>query len=108
MQGSLFTTVNMNRRKHWLSPLLVFVLLWGTMAFAVHTHHHDDHDELPTGDSECQLCLFASISSAAVAHANPELIRIVSLVSVSELITESVFISLHLHSQQPRAPPTIS
>lgn len=106
MQRTLLTTADMNQRMHWLSPALVFLLLWGAMAFSVHSHQLDDEGSV--GDSECQICIFASISAAPVPHTTPILTPLVSLVSVSESLTEAVYISLQLYSRQPRAPPAIS
>ncbi len=108
MQNPFFTADNMNRRMRWLSPALVFLLLWGAMAFAIHTHHHDDHDEAPVGDSECQLCLFASITASAIPYSAPTLNSVVSLVAVSDPLTETVYLSRYRHTRQARAPPVIS
>ncbi len=105
MQIPLFSTAQMIRRYRWLSPSLVFLLLWGAMVFALHTHHHD---ELPGEDSECQICLYGAFSSSSVPETGNHLPTVVSVVPVSEILPQIIYIPTQVCVQEARAPPDIS
>jgi len=94
----------MSRRYRRLSPVLVSLLLWGAMAFAMHTHH----DEVPGSESECQVCLFASLSGSAVPQAVSTLTPVISQVSIAETSIEGILITPQIRTQEARAPPAIS
>jgi hypothetical protein len=105
MQVPLFSPAQIIRRYHWLNPSLVFLLLWGAMAFALHTHHHD---ELPGEDGECQVCLYGALSNSSVPETGNDLPIFVSVASVSETLPQILYITTQLHVQEARAPPDIS
>jgi hypothetical protein len=107
MQIPLFSTAQMIRRYRWLSPSLVFLLLWGAMVFALHTHHHH-HDELTGEDSECQICVYGALSGSSVPETGNDLPAIVSLSPVSEILPQILYIPDQVRVQEARAPPDIS
>jgi hypothetical protein len=86
-----------------LIQVLVFSLLWGAMAFALHTHH----DELEGSDSECQICLFGLLSGSSVPVTVNTLIPILTIATVCELIPQIVFITRQVRIQEARAPPMV-
>ena len=106
MQIPFISVANKSRQSRWINPLLVILLLWGAMAFAIHTHH----DDLPghTTDAECQICLFATLSGSAVAQSELSLVSTQSLVSSIGSFAETLFIRPRLRIQEARAPPFIS
>jgi hypothetical protein len=105
MQTPLFSPAQMIRRYRWLSPSLVFLLLWGAMVFALHTHHHD---ELPGEDSECQVCLYGALSNSSVPETGITLLPMAPVATVSETLPQIVYIPTQLRVQEARAPPDIS
>jgi hypothetical protein len=105
MQIPIFSTAQMIRRYRWLSPSLVFLLLWGAMVFALHNHHHD---EMPGEDSECQICVYGTLSSSSVPETGITLPTILSVAPVSEALPQIVYIPTQLRVQEARAPPSIS
>jgi hypothetical protein len=93
------------RQRRMLIQMLVFLLLWGAMAFALHTHH----DELEGSDNECQVCLFGALSNSSVPASEHAPIVTLMIVSVCESITKIGYISSQIRAQSARAPPvTIS
>ena len=85
--------------------MLVFLLLWGAMAFALHTHH----DELEGSENECQVCLFGALSNSSVPATEQAPTVTQTIVSVCDSIIKIDFISSQIRAQSARAPPiTIS
>jgi len=95
----------MIRPNRWLSPALVFLLLWGAMVFTLHTHHHD---ESPGEDAECQVCVYGVLSSSSVPETGYALPTIASVAPVSEILPQIIYIPTQVRVQEARAPPDIS
>lgn len=91
------------RQSRLLIQMLVFLMLWGAMAFALHTHH----DELEGSDNECQVCLFGALSNSSVPASEHAPIVTQTIVSVCNSITKIHYINSQIRAQSARAPPVI-
>ncbi len=105
-QNTLFSVTHIIRQYSWVSPIIVFLMLWASMVFALHTHHH--HDEISDHDSECQICYYASLNNSVVPETFYSSNPVVILSSVTEILTETVLIIAQIRTQEARAPPFIS
>jgi hypothetical protein len=81
--------------------MLIFLLLWGAMAFALHTHHN----ELQGSDNECQLCLFGVLSNSSVPASENVPIVTQMIVSVCDAVEQIRYINSQIRAQSARAPP---
>jgi hypothetical protein len=106
MHSAAFNPIPGVRQYRSINAVLVFLLLWAAIAFALHTHHDD-----PFGHShhaECQICLYATLGHAPVPEATKILAPFLLLDSVYETLPENLFVRPQLRIQQARAPPFIS
>lgn len=91
----------MIRNQNKFIPFIIFLLLWGMMAFAVHDLH--DHDATHS-DNDCQICQFA-LNSSSVIPASELTPLAIPQHGVKEIQFDTHFTVLTVKTQQARAPP---
>ncbi|TVO77909.1 hypothetical protein [Sedimenticola selenatireducens] len=91
-------------RRRTVIPVLIFLLLWGMAAFALHAPHHD---EGLGDDVACQICEFGALNSTSIIPVGFPAIPILS--SAFSLVGHDLILILpHVRLLDARAPPFIS